>query len=185
MHVDDAAAFIVDSLQNPRRVDGYPTYGYDVWLPNVIVTYIAEVRRALSHVRAYIAAGEWMSYPPFSMTLPGVCAASGSSGRGSRMLVGQAPQTERALRAIALQPLATAGSSGVRQLFSLLIPTASAKCLTSSRTGSVPDFYNEQPRLYGVTDSAPISGVALCAEPPPSRSCWRSLSRKAEKRGPR
>jgi hypothetical protein len=46
MHVDDAAAFIVDSLQNPRRVDGYPTYGYDVWLPNVIVTYIVEVEKS-------------------------------------------------------------------------------------------------------------------------------------------
>jgi hypothetical protein len=47
MHVDDAAAFIVGFLQNPRPSDGYPTYGYDIWLPNVIVSYIKEVEKSI------------------------------------------------------------------------------------------------------------------------------------------
>ena len=46
MHVDDAAAFIVDCLQKPRSNDGYPSFGYDIWLPNVIVAYIREVEHS-------------------------------------------------------------------------------------------------------------------------------------------
>jgi hypothetical protein len=46
MYVDDAAAFIVDCLQNPRPSDGYSTFGYDIWLPNVIVAYIIEVENS-------------------------------------------------------------------------------------------------------------------------------------------
>jgi hypothetical protein len=51
MHVDDASAFIVDFLQTPRRGDGYPTYGYDIWLPNVIATYIIEVEHSTEHLQ--------------------------------------------------------------------------------------------------------------------------------------
>lgn len=32
MHIEDAAAFIVDCLQNSRPHDGYSNYGYDLWL---------------------------------------------------------------------------------------------------------------------------------------------------------
>ena len=51
MHVDDAAAFIVDFLQSPRRGDGYSTFGYDVWLPKVIVAYIIEVEHSTEHLQ--------------------------------------------------------------------------------------------------------------------------------------
>jgi hypothetical protein len=46
MQADDATAFIVDVLRNPRRGDDYPTHGYDVRLPNVIVAYIIEVEKS-------------------------------------------------------------------------------------------------------------------------------------------
>lgn len=43
MHIDDAAAFIVDCIAKPRPSHGCPTYGYELYLPNVIATYLAEV----------------------------------------------------------------------------------------------------------------------------------------------
>ena len=51
MHVDDAATFIVDCLQKPRSADGYPNFGYDIWLPLVIVAYIREVERSTESVQ--------------------------------------------------------------------------------------------------------------------------------------
>src|SRR5829696_210765 len=44
MHIDDAAAFIVDVVRNPRGT-GYSNYGYDLFLPNVIRLYLQEVER--------------------------------------------------------------------------------------------------------------------------------------------
>jgi hypothetical protein len=49
MHPEDAAAFIVDCIANPRPSDGYPHYGYELYLPNVIVTYLREVERPPGH----------------------------------------------------------------------------------------------------------------------------------------
>jgi hypothetical protein len=43
MHVDDAVAFIVDFVRTPRRLDGYSTFGYDLKLEIVILTYLKEV----------------------------------------------------------------------------------------------------------------------------------------------
>src|SRR6516225_7720370 len=131
-----------------------------------------------------MVADDKRSYLLSSLTPPGVCAAAGSSGRVSKMPVAQAPRTERALRVTLLQPLAGAGSSRARQRFSSLILIALAKCSTSSRRSLVPGFYNEQPRPCDATPTALISGVALCTEPPPNRSCWLSLSRKVETREP-
>jgi hypothetical protein len=51
VHVDDAAAYIVDVLQTPRPDDGFPTYGYDIWLPKVVATYIREVEHSTEHLQ--------------------------------------------------------------------------------------------------------------------------------------
>jgi hypothetical protein len=42
VHVGDAAAFIVDFLRTLRPDDGYSTYGYEIYLPNVIAAYLKE-----------------------------------------------------------------------------------------------------------------------------------------------
>jgi hypothetical protein len=49
MHNDDAAAFIIDCVRSPRNADGYPTYGYEVYLPNIIAAYLQEVERTTEH----------------------------------------------------------------------------------------------------------------------------------------
>jgi len=38
-------------LRTPRRDDGYGSYGYEIYLPNVIVRYLSEIelQRAISH----------------------------------------------------------------------------------------------------------------------------------------
>jgi hypothetical protein len=45
MQIEDATAFIVDFVKKPRRDDGYPTYGYEIYLPKVITAYITEVEK--------------------------------------------------------------------------------------------------------------------------------------------
>lgn len=47
-NTDDAIAFFVDFARSPRR-DGYPSYGYELWLPNIVVAYMREVERETSH----------------------------------------------------------------------------------------------------------------------------------------
>jgi hypothetical protein len=49
MHTDDAAAFLVDYMRNPRSSDGYPSYGYEIYLPNVISAYLVEVEHTTQH----------------------------------------------------------------------------------------------------------------------------------------
>ena len=44
MHIDDAAAFLVDFLRKPRPNHGYSTFGYEVYLPRVVVAYLQEKR---------------------------------------------------------------------------------------------------------------------------------------------
>jgi hypothetical protein len=109
MHVDDAAAFIVDFLQMPRRDDGYPSYGYDIWFPKVIVTYIREVEHSTEHLQNLYRGRRADELSPFFMTPPGVSAVAVSSGQVSRMHVDQVGPMERALMDIALQALAGAG----------------------------------------------------------------------------
>jgi hypothetical protein len=50
MHVrgEDAAAFIIDCLARSRPA-GYSSYGYEVYLPNVIADYLREVERPPGH----------------------------------------------------------------------------------------------------------------------------------------
>jgi hypothetical protein len=50
MHVDDATAFIIDYLRKPRDTHGYGSYGYEFYLPNVIVAYILEVEHSSEHL---------------------------------------------------------------------------------------------------------------------------------------
>jgi hypothetical protein len=45
MHIDDAAAFLVDFLRTPRPDHGYSTYGYEIYLPRVVVAYLQEIER--------------------------------------------------------------------------------------------------------------------------------------------
>ncbi|MGY4257383.1 hypothetical protein ACVI1L_004451 [Bradyrhizobium sp. USDA 4516] len=48
--VEDATAFLVNYLQRPRPSNGYPTFGYDLFLPNVVTAYIVEVERSTDHL---------------------------------------------------------------------------------------------------------------------------------------
>lgn len=47
-HVDDAIAFIVEFAEHPRN-DGYSTYGYELYMPQVIAAYIKEVEHSTDH----------------------------------------------------------------------------------------------------------------------------------------
>jgi hypothetical protein len=49
MHIEDAANFIVDYIRRPRPSDGYSTYGYEIYLANIIATYLKEVERTSQH----------------------------------------------------------------------------------------------------------------------------------------
>lgn len=49
LHPDDASAFIVDYIRRPRN-DGYSSYGYEIYLPNIIVAYIQEAEKSTEHV---------------------------------------------------------------------------------------------------------------------------------------
>ena len=49
MNVEDAASFIVDCIAKPRPSAGYSTYGYEVYVPNFIATYLSEVERPPGH----------------------------------------------------------------------------------------------------------------------------------------
>jgi hypothetical protein len=50
MRIDDAAAFIIDFLRAPRADDGYGTYGYEIYLPKVIVAYLREIEQNREHI---------------------------------------------------------------------------------------------------------------------------------------
>ena len=65
MHIDDAAAFIVDFLRNPRPDDGYPFHGYDIWLPKVIVAYIREVEHSTEHLQSLYNGRRRVELAPF------------------------------------------------------------------------------------------------------------------------
>jgi hypothetical protein len=49
MHLNDAAEYPVDYIRKPRASDGYPTYGYDFYLSNVIASYMVEVEQCRDH----------------------------------------------------------------------------------------------------------------------------------------
>lgn len=48
--VDDATAFLIDYIRRPRPANGYPTFGYDIYLPNVVTSYIVEVGHSTEHL---------------------------------------------------------------------------------------------------------------------------------------
>lgn len=49
MHVDDAMAFLIDYIRQPRSSDGYPSFGYEIYLPNVIAAYLVEIEPSALH----------------------------------------------------------------------------------------------------------------------------------------
>lgn len=49
VHIDDASAFIVECIRTPRGSDGYSSYGYEVYLPNVISAYLRDIERDTTH----------------------------------------------------------------------------------------------------------------------------------------
>src|SRR6185369_14325070 len=50
LHIEDATAFLVDYICGPRPSNGYPTYGYEIYLPNVVASCVVEVERSADHL---------------------------------------------------------------------------------------------------------------------------------------
>jgi len=50
MHIEDATAFIVDFIARPRADAAYSDYGYDVYMPNVVAAYLADVEKIPQHL---------------------------------------------------------------------------------------------------------------------------------------
>ena len=50
MHIEDATAFIVDFIAGPRAAAAYSDYGYDVYVPNVVAAYLADVEKIPQHL---------------------------------------------------------------------------------------------------------------------------------------
>jgi hypothetical protein len=46
---DDAIAFLADYIRQPRPASGYSSFGYDVYLPNVVLAYIVEIEGSAEH----------------------------------------------------------------------------------------------------------------------------------------
>lgn len=49
MTVDDALAFLISFMLSPRPSDGYPSFGYEIYIPNVIASYLLEVEKPQIH----------------------------------------------------------------------------------------------------------------------------------------
>jgi hypothetical protein len=60
IHIDDAIRFMLDFARNPRK-DGYGTYGYEIYIPNVIRAYCKEVDKDTSHNPGQGARGRELS----------------------------------------------------------------------------------------------------------------------------
>jgi hypothetical protein len=50
MHIEDASTFIVDFIAKPRSPAAYSGYSYDVYVPNVIAAYLAEIEKIPRHL---------------------------------------------------------------------------------------------------------------------------------------
>jgi hypothetical protein len=50
MHIEDAVSFIVDYVGKPRAAAAYSDYGYDIYVPNLIAAYLAEVEKIPQHL---------------------------------------------------------------------------------------------------------------------------------------
>jgi hypothetical protein len=51
MEIDDAIAFIVDFLRNPRPSSGYSTAGYDLTLQIIVIFYLREVEKYPEYIQ--------------------------------------------------------------------------------------------------------------------------------------
>jgi hypothetical protein len=49
MHVEDAVAFIVNCIAKPRQGAAYSSYGYEIYVPNIIAAYLTEVEPTSAH----------------------------------------------------------------------------------------------------------------------------------------
>lgn len=50
MHIEDAAAFILDFIAKPRASGAYSDYGYDVYVPNTVAAYLMEIEKIPQHL---------------------------------------------------------------------------------------------------------------------------------------
>jgi hypothetical protein len=73
MHVEDAVIFIVNCIAKPRPASPYSSYGYEVYVPNIIAAYLTEAEpgSARSTVRDSPRARELM--PTFSEAAWDLC----------------------------------------------------------------------------------------------------------------
>jgi hypothetical protein len=184
MHVDDAAAFIVDCLQKPRSNDGYPSFGYNIWLPNVIVAYIREVEHsieALPNLRGGRRVNQLSAF--FYDAAWGLCRR-GIFRPGIKDARGPGPADGAGPDGYCLTNIGRSWiDGGAPAIFSPIL-TDSRKCSASSRRSLVPGSLSERPKLSRAIVSMLIWGAAPCVERPPNRSCSLLLSRKAETRRP-
>jgi hypothetical protein len=49
MHVEDAVAFIVNCIAKPRPTAAYSSYGYEIYVPNIVAAYLTEVEPTSAH----------------------------------------------------------------------------------------------------------------------------------------
>jgi len=89
MHVEDVVAFIVDFIAEPRPASAYSSFGYEIYVPNIIATYLTEVEPTSAHwstVRDSQRARELM--PTFSEAVWDLCRR-GILRPGVRTISGQ------------------------------------------------------------------------------------------------
>lgn len=49
LHIEDAVAFVVNCIAKPRPTAAYSSYGYEVYLPNIVAAYLMEVEPTSAH----------------------------------------------------------------------------------------------------------------------------------------
>lgn len=50
MHIEDAVSFIVDYVAKPRMTETYGGHGYEIYLPNVVASYLCENEGVSQHL---------------------------------------------------------------------------------------------------------------------------------------
>jgi hypothetical protein len=75
LHIDDATAFIVDFSRHPRST-AYGSYGYEIYLPNVISAYLTEVEKVHDHLSDTATGLEHERSRLIFTTQHGTCAAA-------------------------------------------------------------------------------------------------------------
>lgn len=177
MPIDDAIAFLVDYMRRPRPGNGYPSFGYEIYLPNVVVAYIVEAERSAEHLSTiYSGARARQLSPSFyeaawdlsrrGVLRPGVKEFGGqSAGEGEGYTVtsiGRKWLTEAADTFVLLEPTRLGRFCGT---FS---ETRSGLFATSKRGRAVPHVRFE---------SSVLRYVRRCSRVDPARD------RDSEKRG--